>query len=1053
MGGVVDQLIEKLDNFLGRILFAIERLVCLFISWLQQLFGVFSGITKATYNDEKDYLVNVFFGNRIVNAIYWGMAAIGIVMVFIFTIIAVTKKGFDLDGKMQRSHGQILRTFMRSIFIILSLSLFMTITISFTNVLMDSVNDVFNRAPSVAQGSSSITYTNEQFAAMGRIFNTVGNYSLNPSKNNRYNINACYNEIRGDLKYLADTGVFNFYYTTDENGEKTNTWQSVLQELAVAADYNQEQPADAYNESIANAMDHCVQVLNSDYSFHAMSQYSRTQQYSTDEVFLDRVLFLSGTMGIGNSAAARNDAYNKSPDMLDNVRAPYYTGDKNLYDLDQVNEDFHVSFSRMNYLLIYLAGIAIIVNMAVIIVNCIVRIFNLLFLYVIAPPIIASAPLDDGGKLKQRITAFIVQAFSVFATVISMRIFLIFIPIVMSPKLQLVDNPVISTMGKLVMIWAGTVAIEKANGLLTGILADSAGWQSIMAGSAAQDVKGSTLGRLANAAENKVESAAMAPAAWAGSKAVGIAKGVGRTAALPFRPLIGAVSNAAGRLSSGFGNLESNLSNSLVESPAQKQKNAEAQERKEAAQERQEQKQFRQTLTNALVNSGNDSQGGHPGGLPPNQGGVGGGKKDDDDNNGGSDNGGGGGALPPNLSAELGDGDGGLPANLGAELGGAAEGTGADVPGAGANGRPADHGQAGAGAQNGRRQALRRPLNAVEQGLFGTDAQGIPVGSGGAGAKAPGTGAQNRPANPGQRGTGAQNGRRQAPTRPLNKGTQKLFGVNEQGVYIPGVTDVRAPKSGAKGGPAGPGTGSGSNVPAGGAGSAQQSKGRPDPALQKLFSKYGASGSRQNGASGSRQNGASGGGQDTSRPLAPEVQKLFDDAEKADGSDPLPMSQAGLDKAIDELDTMMQALGVGPGAQGSDQSGPAGDNPSGQEAPINIPPSFYETEPLDEDTQAQLPYDSRGILKDRREREKAIQNAEKAMRNGGVLPKDPKPGEYFYADMRERLKAAQSGQGGSQGKAPAGSQTGSQGSGRPPADVPKHKGNNILPPPERPGRK
>ncbi|WP_028505328.1 Mbov_0396 family ICE element transmembrane protein [Ruminococcus sp. FC2018] len=605
MSGVVDQLIEKLDNFLGRLLYAIERIVCLFISWLQQLFGVFTGITPAKYNNNDEYLINVFFGNKVVNAIYWGMAAIGIVMVFIFTIMAVTRKGFDLDDKMRQSHGQILRSFMRSIFIIISLSLFMTITISFTNVLMDSVNDVFNNAPTLVDGSTHIEYTNEQFAAMGRIFNTVGNYSLNPSSNNRYNLNTCYNEIRADLKYLSDTGVFDYYYTDTENGKQKNTWQSVLQELATAADFNKEQPVDKYEESIANALNHCKQILMNDYSFHALQEYDRTRQYNKDEVSLDRVLFLSGTMGIGNNAAAKNDAFNKNPDMLDNVRAPYYMGDKSIYDLDQVNEDFYVSFTRMNYLLIYLVGIAIVVNMAIIIVNCIVRIFNLLFLYIIAPPIIAVSPLDDGGKFKQWLTAFIVQAFSVFATVISMRIFLIFVPIVMRPSLQLTENSVISTMGKLVMIWAGTVAIEKANGLLTGILADNAGWQSIMAGSTAQDVKGSTVGRLASAAQSKVEGAAAAPVTAVAGKAMGLAKGtlsaVGRTAALPFRPLVGAISNTASRVAMGFSGIEDKLSNAAVSSPEDLKRQDDAKQKQQAEQERNEQRNFRNAVGGYLA--------------------------------------------------------------------------------------------------------------------------------------------------------------------------------------------------------------------------------------------------------------------------------------------------------------------------------------------------------------------------------------------------------------------------------------------------------------------
>lgn len=605
MDGLVDQFIEKMDNFFGRILFAIERVLCLFISWMQQLFNVFTGVKPAIYNNKKEYLIDIFFGNKLVNGVYMGMAMIGIIMSFVFAIISVTRKGFDLDEKVRQSHGQILRSLMRSIFIIISLSVFMSISISFTDELMKSVNEVFNRAPTITQGENHIEYTDEQYAAMSRIFNTVGNYSLNPSYNNRYNLNTCYNDVRADIKYLADTGVFNYHYPTTVNGKPVNTWQSALQELAAAADYNTNQPVDVYNESIANALNHCIQIIKTDYNFSALKEFDRTTEYDEDSVSLDRVLFLCGTMGVGNDAAAKNDAYNESPDLMDNVRAPYYLGEKDIYDLDQVNEDFYISFSRMNYLLIYLVGGAIVVNMAIIIVNCIVRIFNLLFLYVIAPPVIAVSPLDDGGKLKQWLTAFIVQAFSVFATVISMRIFLIYVPIVMNPSFQLVDNNVVSMIGKLIMIWAGTVAIEKANGLLTGILADNAGWQSIMAGSTAQDVKGSSIGRLASSATNKIEGAAVgavtAPVSFAADKAkglaTGVAKGAGRLAALPFRPLTGAVSNAVGRFSEGFNELENNASNSLIESSESKQKKQEAsakqQEKNELANERKEQKQFR----------------------------------------------------------------------------------------------------------------------------------------------------------------------------------------------------------------------------------------------------------------------------------------------------------------------------------------------------------------------------------------------------------------------------------------------------------------------------
>ena len=115
-------------------------------------------------------------------------------------------------------------------------------------------------------------------------------------------------------------------------------------------------------------------------------------------------------MGVGSDAAARNEAYNKNPSLYDNVRAPYYLGEKSIYDIDEVNRDFDISFMKTNYTVITLVSLTIIINMCIILVSCVVRIFNLLFLYVIGPPIFATMSFDDGGKFKQWITAFVIQS-------------------------------------------------------------------------------------------------------------------------------------------------------------------------------------------------------------------------------------------------------------------------------------------------------------------------------------------------------------------------------------------------------------------------------------------------------------------------------------------------------------------------------------------------------------------------------------------------------------------------------------------------------------------
>ncbi len=564
MGDILGSIKEGFEyviyNTIYRLFYYAEIAFCQILNLMQGLFRAFSGIDRVHYGNNDDYLVNIFFGNRIITAIYWGMAIIGIILIFVFTIMAVIKKSFDLDGKVQRSHSQILRAMLRGILVIISMNLVIMISVNFTNVLMESVNTLFTNAGSVME-SGHKEYTDEEYAAMSRIFNTIGNYSLNPSYKNRYNLNACYNEIRADIKYLAEHKVFDFYYETEtDDGKTVNTWQSVLQDIANAADYNKDQPIDIYDEQIANAIDNCINVLRSDSDFHALEYYDEEKIYSEDSVPLDRTLFLIATMGNGSTAAAKNDKYNKDPSLFDDIRGPYYMGKKDIYSLNQVNKDFDISVMKTNYLIVYIGAIVLIVNMALIMVNCIVRLFNLLFLYLIAPPIIATSPLDDGAKFNQWIIAFVVQLFSVFGTVISMRLFLIYVPIVMNPSFQITSNSLLNAIGKLVMIWAGCKAVNKANALLTGILSGTAAHTSGAAADASHDLKRSAVGRGAAAVRHKFESGV-------GQAALKTANVAARVATLPVRPIYGAAKNTAAKVKLAFNQLESAAENSIVKPP------------------------------------------------------------------------------------------------------------------------------------------------------------------------------------------------------------------------------------------------------------------------------------------------------------------------------------------------------------------------------------------------------------------------------------------------------------------------------------------------------
>ena len=486
MGDTLSSLLESILNAtIFRLFYHLERGLCYIIEVLYKMFEVFAGLVRVNYNDSQDYLINIFFSNKAVTNIYWAMALIGIALTIGFTIFAVVRKTFDSSGKQQQSHGQILWAAVRSILIILGMTAIMTVVLNTTGVLMQRIDDIFND-PYHMTDPVEREFTGEEYAAMGRVLSTIGNYSVVDSENNRYNLNLCFNDIRSDMLYLQNQGVFNYnYLQKDQDGEYTDSWQSVLAKIATSCDLKQDVKVDIYNDGVARSIRNAMDFITNNANPRALEKITRAAYIDKDDGHLDRMVFLMGTM-----KAAKASYYNDNPRFDDALRGPYYFAEeKSIYNFDQVESDFNIGFPT-DYLVVWIAAIGIIFNLVVIILNCIARIFNMLFLYLIAPPVIAAAPLDGGGKTKQWMTAFLVQSLSVFGTVIAMRLLLLFIPIIIDPQLVLFkDQPVLNALAKYMLVFGGFEAAKKASSILTGILADSAGWQAVQAG----DMTGSAL--------------------------------------------------------------------------------------------------------------------------------------------------------------------------------------------------------------------------------------------------------------------------------------------------------------------------------------------------------------------------------------------------------------------------------------------------------------------------------------------------------------------------------------------------------------------------------
>ena len=507
-------IINAITTLIGKgLYYLIVKGLLSIVNIFYQFFEVFAGLRSVDYDGTKSPLINVFFSNSLISNLYWGMACIGMALMFGFAILAVIRKIFDIEDKHQRSLSSILKNCFKSIFVTLVLSLCVSGILTGTNVLMQSVSYLFDNASAIGQ-VTKIEYTEAQYATMARVINTIGNFSLNPSYDSRFNTNSCFNEIRADLFDLQQQGVFDGHYeTVDEGGKPVSNWMTLLQGIVESADLSQDIQMDIYYESISGSIVTAMRTLQNNPNIGALRSYTFPTYTTSSEVGIDRALFLMGT-----THAARASKYNQNAAFTDAVRGPFYAGEKNMYDLDEVNESFNIKVGAIDYLLIGIFGFLTLKSLFQCIMLCAGRIFQMTALYLVAPPFIATMPWDDGEKFKQWVQAFIIQCFGVFGTIIPMRVLITLIPIILSDKLTLFpDSVFLNLISKVFLMLGGIMSVESFGQIFSGILAGNAGAAS--AGANAR--MGAAAGRMFSAGTAIAGGAALVGAKVGGNLARG----------------------------------------------------------------------------------------------------------------------------------------------------------------------------------------------------------------------------------------------------------------------------------------------------------------------------------------------------------------------------------------------------------------------------------------------------------------------------------------------------------------------------------------------------
>jgi hypothetical protein len=248
-----------------------------------------------------------------------------------------------------------------------------------------------------------------------------------------------------------------------------HTWQSALAQVAKCANLKEDLQLDTYYPTVQEAIILCFDELKTNSTFKPQETAVRGSSL-TEKLTTAMMIFFASSMGSEENEQFKNGGFD------DALRRSYINGEKDFLSFSDVNEDFAIT--EINYLVGLLVALACILFLAKIVLIFIVRMLNIMLLYVVSPLFASSMYLDEGSRFQNWTQSFDMQLLSAYASVVMMRIYLLVVPIVVNTKLEFFEPGTFANnytiYGQLIFVLAGAWAVYKANGLIAGALTGNA---------------------------------------------------------------------------------------------------------------------------------------------------------------------------------------------------------------------------------------------------------------------------------------------------------------------------------------------------------------------------------------------------------------------------------------------------------------------------------------------------------------------------------------------------------------------------------------------------
>lgn len=331
--------------------------VCWLISFSENVFKAVAGIDKIYLNgtalgggsgDGKD-LVYAFITDASVQNVFWSILALSLLLLFIFTIVAMIKSEFTIDLKGS-AKGPIIGRALKSLVNFLVVPVTTLISIIGVNYLSKTIYDLF------AVGNNSF---------VSKCF-YVGGYNAN--------------RARRDEDFIK--------LINDSDFVESNPFGS------------------GSAQSVANAIDD---------SFTDFKMWN----FKAKKV---------PPFGDGNKAELEDEkGYTDWHTLI--LGAPQTSSNKtfSIWNVRQVNYFYNLVY--FDYILAVGSAIVLAWTLLSVCLVLVKRVFELAILFLLAPPMIAIAPLDGGQAEKKWRGEFMKRLLSVLGTVFSYNMYFLFVPL------------------------------------------------------------------------------------------------------------------------------------------------------------------------------------------------------------------------------------------------------------------------------------------------------------------------------------------------------------------------------------------------------------------------------------------------------------------------------------------------------------------------------------------------------------------------------------------------------------------------------------------------